>query len=226
MTTLQRDANRLLGYTAQQTLDYVQSLYEKKFCTYPRTDSRYLTDDMVEGGKRCCILFGGYLRKRMFRLRFAQNRCATAKRYPTTTLSFPPSLPVKQTSVLCLPASVKILMMIARQVLRSVSESYRYRETVAVLTCDGNRYTAKGKTVLNMGWKAYNEKEPADKILPELSDGDELQVADSKIKEGMTKPPARFTEDSLLSAMEVAGAKDMPRTPSEKVWEHLRLVQA
>ena len=128
-----------------------------------------------------------------------------------------PTIVAGETDIGSLPAGEReILMMIARQVLRSVSESYRYRETVAVLTCDGNRYTAKGKTVLNMGWKAYNEKEPADKILPELSDGDELQVADSKIKEGMTKPPARFTEDSLLSAMEVAGAKDMPEDAERK----------
>jgi DNA topoisomerase-3 len=116
-----------------------------------------------------------------------------------------------------LPAGEReILSMIAKQVLRAVSESYRYCETAAVITCNGNTYTTKGKTVLETGWKAYNDKEQTDKILPELADGDKLQVASSEIKEGMTKPPAHFTEDSLLSAMEVAGAKEMPDDAERK----------
>ena len=110
----------------------------------------------------------------------------------------------------------EIIKLIAKQVLRSVSESYRFRETVAVLSCSDHIFTAKGKVVQNVGWKAYNEKEQTDKVLPELADGDELKVASSEIKEGTTKPPSHFTEDSLLSAMETAGAKDMPDDAERK----------
>ena len=215
LTTLQRDANRLLGFTAQQTLDYVQSLYEKKLCTYPRTDSRYLTDDMAEGVNAVVFCAAGICGADVPPAVCAEQVCNSKK--VSDHHAIIPTIVAGETDIGSLPAGEReILMMIARQVLRSVSESYRYRETVAVLTCDGNRYTAKGKTVLSMGWKAYNEKEQADKILPELSDGDELQIAGSRIKEGMTKPPARFTEDSLLSAMEVAGAKDIPEDAERK----------
>ena len=110
----------------------------------------------------------------------------------------------------------EIIRLIAKQVLRSVSESYRFRETVAVLSCGDNSFTAKGKIVQNVGWKAYSEKEQTDKTLPELADGDELKVASSEIKEGTTKPPSHFTEDSLLSAMETAGAKEMPDDAERK----------
>ena len=128
-----------------------------------------------------------------------------------------PTMVAGETDLKTLPAGEReILAMIAKQVLRAVSESYRYCETVAVITCNGNTYTTKGKTVLETGWKAYNDKEQTDKILPELADGDKLQVASSEIKEGMTKPPAHFTEDSLLSAMEVAGAKEMPDDAERK----------
>lgn len=122
-----------------------------------------------------------------------------------------------ETDIKTLPAGEReILMMIAKQVLRAVSESYRYCETVVVINCNGNTYTAKGKTILETGWKAYNDKEQTDKVLPELADGDELQVAKSEIKEGTTKAPSHYTEDSLLSAMEVAGAKEMPDDAERK----------
>lgn len=183
LTTLQRDANRQLGYTAQQTLDYVQSLYEKKLCTYPRTDSRFLTDDMADGVKAVVI-------------------CSAA---------------ICETNIGSLPAGEReILILIAKQMLRAVSEASRFRETTAEITCGGTSFTAKGKTIEAIGWKAYNDKEQTDKVLPELSEGDELKVGSSEIKEGTTKPPAHFTEDSLLSAMEVAGAKDMPDDAERK----------
>lgn len=215
LTTLQRDANRQLGYTAQQTLDYVQSLYEKKLCTYPRTDSRYLTDDMANGVNAvvdCSVGICGVSAPAVV----LREQICNSKKVSDHHAIIPTAVAAK-TDLSTLPAGEReILTMIAKQVLRAVSESYRYRETVAVITCNGNTYTTKGKTVLETGWKAYNDKEQTDKVLPELADGDELQVASSEIKEGMTKPPAHFTEDSLLSAMEVAGAKETPDDAERK----------
>ena len=215
LTTLQRDANRLLGYTAQQTLDYVQSLYEKKLCTYPRTDSRYLTDDMADGVNAVVVCSVGICKESAPAVILSKQICNSKK--VSDHHAIIPTTVAPKTDLSTLPTGEReILMMIAKQVLRAVSKSYRYLETVAVITCNSNTYTAKGKTVLETGWKAYNDKEQTDKALPQLADGDELQVASSEIKDGTTKPPAHYTEDSLLSAMEVAGAKEMPDDAERK----------
>ena len=215
LTTLQRDANRQLGYTAQQTLDYVQSLYEKKLCTYPRTDSRYLTDDMagsVNAIVDCSVGICGVSAPAVV----LREQICNSKKVSDHHAIIPTAVAGKS-DINALPAGEReILTMIAKQVLRAVSESYRYRETVATISCGDRTFTAKGKVVVNTGWKAYNEKEQTDKVLPELTDGDELTVASSEIKEGKTTPPAHFTEDSLLSAMEVAGAKEMPDDAERK----------
>ena len=215
LTTLQRDANRLLGYTAQQTLDYVQSLYEKKLCTYPRTDSRYLTDDMADSVKAVVICSAGTCGGAEPASVKASQVCNSKK--VSDHHAIIPTMVAGETDLKTLPVGEReILSMIAKQVLRAVSEAYRFRETTAEIICGSTAFTAKGKTITNVGWKAYNEKEQTDKVLPELHNGDELTVASSEIKEGTTKPPAHFTEDSLLSAMEVAGAKEMPDDAERK----------
>ena len=215
LTTLQRDANRLLGYTAQQTLDYVQSLYEKKLCTYPRTDSRYLTDDMADGVNAVVACSVGICGMSAPAVVLHPQICNSKK--VSDHHAIIPTAVAAKTDLNTLPAGEReILTMIAKQVLRAVSESYRYRETTVVISCGGSTYTTKGKTILETGWKAYNDNEQTDKVLPELADGDELTVASSEIKEGTTKPPSHFTEDSLLSAMEVAGAKEMPDDAERK----------
>ena len=215
LTTIQRDANRLLGYTAQQTLDYVQSLYEKKLCTYPRTDSRYLTDDMADNVKAVVICSAGICGGAEPASVKASQVCNSKK--VSDHHAIIPTMVAGETDLKTLPAGEReILSMIAKQVLRAVSEAYRFRETIAEIICGSTAFTAKGKTITNVGWKAYNEKEQTDKVLPELHNGDELTVASSEIKEGTTKPPAHFTEDSLLSAMEVAGAKEMPEDAERK----------
>ncbi len=215
LTTLQRDANRQLGYTAQQTLDYVQSLYEKKLCTYPRTDSRYLTEDMADGVNAVVVCSVGICGEAAPAVVLPRQICDSKK--VSDHHAIIPTLVAGETDINALPAGEReIIKMIAKQVLRAVSESYRFRETIAVITCGDNTFTAKGKIVENVGWKIYNEKEQTDKVLPELADGDELKVASSEIKEGKTKPPSHFTEDSLLSAMEVAGAKEMPDDAERK----------
>ena len=215
LTTLQRDANRQLGYTAQQTLDYVQSLYEKKLCTYPRTDSRYLTEDMADGVNAVVICSIGICGEAAPVVVLPRQICDSKK--VSDHHAIIPTMVAGETDINTLPAGEReIIKLIAKQVLRAVSESYRFRETVAVISCGDNTFTAKGKIVENIGWKIYNEKEQTDKVLPELADGDELKVASSEIKKGKTKPPAHFTEDSLLSAMEVAGAKEMPDDAERK----------
>lgn len=215
LTTLQRDANRQLGYTAQQTLDYVQSLYEKKLCTYPRTDSRYLTEDMADGVNAVVACSVGICDEAAPPEVLSRQICNSKK--VSDHHAIIPTLVAGETDINALPAGEReIIKLIAKQVLRAVCDSFRYRETVAVISCGDHTFTAKGKVVENPGWKIYNEKEQTDKVLPELADGDELKVASSEIKEGTTKPPAHFTEDSLLSAMEVAGAKDMPDDAERK----------
>lgn len=215
LTTLQRDANRQLGYTAQQTLDYVQSLYEKKLCTYPRTDSRYLTDDMADGVNAIVICSAGICDEAAPSVVLPKQICNSKK--VSDHHAIIPTLVAGETDIDTLPIGEReIIKLIAKQVLRAVSESYRFCETVGVLSCGDNIFTAKGKVVENIGWKAYSEKEQTDKVLPELADGDELKVVSSEIKEGTTKPPSHFTEDSLLSAMETAGAKEMPDDAERK----------
>lgn len=215
LTTIQRDANRQLGYTAQQTLDYVQSLYEKKLCTYPRTDSRYLTDDMADSVKAVVICSAGICGGAEPASVKASQVCNSKK--VSDHHAIIPTMVAGEIDLKTLPAGEReILSMIAKQVLRAVSEAYRFRETTAEIICGSTAFTAKGKTIINVGWKAYNEKEQTDKVLPELHNGDELTVASFEIKEGTTKPPAHFTEDSLLSAMEVAGAKEMPEDAERK----------
>ena len=215
LTTLQRDANRQLGYTAQQTLDYVQSLYEKKLCTYPRTDSRYLTDDMADGVNAVVACSVGICDEAAPPEVLSRQICNSKK--VSDHHAIIPTLVAGETNINTLPAGEReIIKLIAKQVLRAVCDSFRYRETVAVISCGDRTFTAKGKIIENPGWKIYNEKEQTDKVLPELADGDELKVANAEIKEGTTKPPAHFTEDSLLSAMEVAGAKDMPDDAERK----------
>lgn len=215
LTTLQRDANRQLGYTAQQTLDYVQSLYEKKLCTYPRTDSRYLTDDMADGVNVVVACSVGICDEAAPPEVLSRQICNSKK--VSDHHAIIPTLVAGETDINTLPAGEReIIKLIAKQVLRAVCDSFRYRETVAVISCGDHTFTAKGKIVENTGWKIYNEKEQTDKVLPELADGDELKVANAEIKEGTTKPPSHFTEDSLLSAMEAAGAKDMPDDAERK----------
>lgn len=215
LTTLQREANRQHGYTAQQTLDYVQSLYEKKLCTYPRTDSRYLTDDMASGVSAtvniCAAVCG------LSAPSVVQSKQVCDSKKVTDHHAIIPTAVAGKTDISVLPAGEReILTMISKQVLRAVSGKYRYCETVAEIAFGDTVFTAKGKTVVEIGWKAYNDTEQTDKVLPELQDGDELNVEGAEVKEGMTKPPAHFTEDALLSAMEVAGAKEMPDDAERK----------
>ena len=215
LTALQRDANRLLGYTAQQTLDYLQSLYEKKLCTYPRTDSRYLTDDMESGVNALALCCAGICGTEPPAAVCSGQVCSSKK--VSDHHAVVPTMAAGETDLEALPAGEReILRLVSRQVLMAVSAPFVYLETEARLDCGGNGFSAKGKTVVQPGWKAYADAELTDKPLPELSEGQSLPVSSCAVKEGKTTPPKHFTEDTLLSAMETAGKEDMPETAERR----------
>ena len=215
LTTLQRDANRILGFTAQQTLDYLQSLYEKKLCTYPRTDSRYLTDDMESGVNALALCCAGICGTEPPAAVCSGQVCSSKR--VSDHHAVVPTMAAGETDLETLPAGEReILRLAARQVLMAVSAPFVYLETEARLDCGGNAFAAKGKTVIQLGWKAYADAELTDKPLPELSEGQLLSVSSCAVKEGKTTPPKHFTEDTLLSAMETAGKEDMPEDAERK----------
>jgi DNA topoisomerase-3 len=229
LTTLQRDANRLLGYTAQQTLDYLQNLYEKKLCTYPRTDSRYLTSDMAASLPELVRLTAGALP-------FAAGMelvCNAAQvindKKVTDHHAVIPTRNLQGADLSGLPVGEKaVLELVALRLLCAVAQPYTFTETAVVVECAGAEFTAKGRTVKQLGWRALDaayraglknaepDKETEDKALPELSEGQTLPLSGAAVKEGKTTPPKHFTEDTLLSAMETAGKDDMPEDAERK----------
>ena len=194
LTTLQRDANRLLGFTAQQTLDYLQSLYEKKLCTYPRTDSRYLTDDM-EAGVAAVLKTAEGVTGLTFNGVMNTHIVCNSKKVSDHHAVIPTEAAGKK-DISGLPKGEReILTLLAMSVLRAVSKPYRYEETTVMLSCAGQTFTAKGKTVLDMGWKQYGtEPGEPDDVLPTLGMGQILPVQWAAVKESKTTPPRRYSE--------------------------------
>ena len=216
LTTLQRDANRTLGYTAQQTLDYLQALYEKKLCTYPRTDSRYLTDDMEASVPEYVTAAAAVLNTDAPTAIHAAQVCNSKK--VSDHHAVIPTLSAGSADLDALPLGEReILKLAARGLLRAVSEAHRYAETTVTLDCGGHSFTAKGKTVISPGWRNYDsEKKDKENALPELTEGQTVSVTTATVKEGQTTPPKHYTEDTILSSMETAGAKDMPEDAERK----------
>lgn len=214
LTTLQRTANRELGYTSQQTLDYLQALYEKKLCTYPRTDSRYLTDDMVSLIPELVRISADICKAEQ---PVTMNTTICNSQKVTDHHAIVPTVSVMSADISVLPTGEReILRLVSRQLLCAVSEPFRYAETVAVLDCVGYIFTVKGRETLADDWKAYTENEPNDKVLPELKINGEYPVKSVSVKAGETTPPAHFTEDSLLHAMETAGKEETPEDAERK----------
>lgn len=230
LTTLQRDANRLLGFTAQQTLDYLQNLYEKKLCTYPRTDSRYLTSDMAEGLPVLVNLTANAMPFRKGIGITCNPEAVINDKKVTDHHAVIPTRNLQDADLSALPVGEKaVLELVAARLLCAVAEPHLYEETAATLVCAGQEFAAKGKTIQRPGWRrldaAYHaglknapepEERPEEKTLPELSQGQSLPVSNASVKEGKTSPPKHFTEDTLLSAMENAGKEDMPDTAERK----------
>ena len=217
LTSLQRDANRLLGFTAQQGLDYAQSLYEKKLITYPRTDSRFLTDDMAASLPGLVTdVRKAFAVEEPFSIHVQQVINGSKV---TDHHALLPTKSMANADLAALPAGERnVLRLIAARLLCAVGEPYCYAETTLTTICAGEEFTAKGKVVLSEGWKAVErkmlgellgkQKEPA--VLPDVQEQSQCSVADAKLKEGQTSPPKSYTEDTLLSAMQAAGADSMP----------------
>ena len=208
LTALQRLANKQLGYTAQQTLDYAQSLYEKKLLTYPRTDSRYLTEDMADGVPALAQLCAAITEEDPPEAILEKQVCCNGKVTDHTALLPTRSAGAADLSVLPTPER-KLLQLVAHQVLLAVSPPWVRKETEVTLSCGGARFTAKGAFTTLPGWRKYQPSE--DKALPQLTQGQELSVDHAEVKEGVTKPPAHYTEASLLAAMEQAGREEQPK---------------
>ena len=215
LTTLQRTANKELGYTAQQTLDYLQSLYEKKLCTYPRTDSRFLTNDMVSLIPELVRISASICKIEQPVTLITGIICNSAK--VTDHHAIVPTVSAKNADVSVLPTGEReILRLVYRQLLCAVSDPFRYEETVVTLDCGGHEFTIKGRNVLSNGWKAYVEQEQNDKELPDLKENAVIPVKTAAVKESFTTPPPHFTEDSILHAMETAGVKETPEDAEHK----------
>ena len=208
LTALQRLANKQLGYTAQQTLDYAQSLYEKKLLTYPRTDSRYLTEDMADGVPALAQLCAAIAEEDPPEAILEKQVCCNGKVTDHTALLPTRSAGAADLSVLPAP-ELKLLQLVARQVLLAVSPPWVRMETEVTLSCGGAYFTAKGAVTTQPGWRTYQPSE--EKALPQLTQGQELTVDHAEVKEGVTKPPAHYTEASLLAAMEQAGRDEQPK---------------
>lgn len=213
LTSLQREANKILGFTAQQTLDYTQSLYEKKLVTYPRTDSRYLTDDMEETIPALVqIMTAAFGIIEMIPIHSGQ--IINGKKV-TDHHAIIPTRELQNCKMQELPAGeVAILQLVVCRLLEAVGDPFRYAETVVETICADTVFSSKGREVIALGWKRIteifrpkrNEKEP--ELLPSLQEGQPLQVKQASIKEGQTSSPKHYTEDTLLLNMEKAG--DVP----------------
>lgn len=229
LTTLQREANRLFGFTAKQTLDYAQTLYEKRLLTYPRTDSRFLTDDMEQTA-------AGIVADLVPMLTFMEGaafspeirRVLNSAKVSDHHAIIPTAEFVKQGFSGLADSEKKLLSLVCCKLLCAVSPAHEYEAVTATFTCGGQTFTAKGKTVLSPGWKDIDRrfraslKTDADEDgeaapeLPAITEGQVFEDMAASVTEHFTSPPKPYTEDTLLSAMERAGAEDMPDDAERK----------
>lgn len=202
LTTLQRECNKYFGYSAKQTLDYAQSLYEKKLITYPRTDSRCLTEDMITS------TINNILGKNDFdtgRIKTVFN-----SKKVTDHHAIIPTISSLKEDVSKLPLSeAKVYFLISDKFHASVGYPLIENTTKIVASFDGFEFTSSGKVIKDEGFskylKEYKSKKSEDTVLPDVSVGDVLSVENKEVKEKFTQPPKHFTEDTLLKSMEIAG---------------------
>ena len=222
LTTLQREANRVFGYTAKQTLDYAQSLYEKKLLTYPRTDSRYLTCDMAETASVVLHLAARVPPFDACPEFFPDVAALVNDKEVSDHHALIPTLELEKADVPGLPVGERnILLLVCCKLLCAVAEPFVYEAVTATFDCGGHTFTAKGRQVLSQGWRAIQEvfhsslkekpeDEDAEGVLPALTEGQAFESVVASVTEHFTSPPKPYTEDTLLSAMENAGKEDMP----------------
>nr|WP_325300962.1 DNA topoisomerase 3 [uncultured Oscillibacter sp.] len=228
LTTLQREANRVFGYTAKQTLDYAQSLYEKKLLTYPRTDSRYLTGDMAETASVVLHLAARVAPFDACPEFFPDVLALVNDKEVSDHHALIPTLELEKADVPALPVGERnILLLVCCKLLCAAAEPFLYEAVTATFECGGHTFTAKGKSVLSQGWRAIQEvfrsslkekpdDEDVDDRLPALTEGQVFELVAASVTEHFTSPPKPYTEDTLLSAMENAGKEDMPDEAERK----------
>lgn len=218
LTTLQRDANRILGYTAQQTLDYAQSLYEKKLCTYPRTDSRYLTEDM-ENTIDALLKVSAKLTSNDLKTHEFTTYKVCDNRKVSDHHAIIPTFTAGKVDLFELNKGERdILKMIALRLICSVAEPYIYYSETAVIRCGNTDFKVKYKDITEYGWKDFMKSDDDDEVIIKngIEIGDFYEVNEIEVKEGKTKPKPHYTEDTLLSAMENAGAAEAPKDAERK----------
>ncbi len=234
LTTLQREANKQFGYTAQQTLDYMQALYEGKLVTYPRTDSQYLSDDMEETAMNVikAIFETSTFEIIVPDVIFNPNvkYCINNEKV-TGHHAIIPTVNIATTDLSELPAPHKnILMLVSSRLLCATSMSHNYVTTGVKILCENTTFQANGKEITVQGWKFFEEKAKAAfknkstddegdkeiKSLPALSQGMIFHNVSAKTAEHFTNPPKAYTEDTLLSAMEHAGRDEYDDENTEK----------
>ena len=235
LTSLQRDANKMFGFTAKKTLDHTQALYERKLVTYPRTDSRFLTDDMestandvIEAVKKTITFVPGVTYEPD--IKPVMNSKKVSDHHAII-----PTVEIAKSDLNALSEDEKkVLYLIATRLLEATSAPYLYTTQKVVFDCGGTEFTANGKLVRDSGWKVYeealrnyykisskNDSNTDDNIseeqkLPDIKDGEIFDKVDGKVTEHFTKPPSRYTEATLLSAMEKAGSEDMENDVERK----------
>ena len=221
LTSLQREANKIYGYTAKQTLDLAQTLYEKRLLTYPRTDSAFLTDDMGDTAAKTVSMLSGKL-PFMEGAEFAPDVSRTLdSRQVSDHHAIIPTMELAKTDISTLPESERnILTLAGARLIFAAAEPHIFEAVTAVFSCAGTEFTARGKTVLAGGWKDLerryratlkskpDEETEAENTLPELSEGQTFECPTAKVTEHFTTPPKPHNEATLLSAMERAGNGD------------------
>lgn len=225
LTSLQREANKKFGYTAQQTLDYLQNLYEGKLATYPRTDSQYITTDMEQTAidviNAVNSVFGLAVVGQSDTKRIVNDKKVTGHH------AILPTVNIADTNLDELPEGQRnILKIIALRLVCAVSEPHKYQSVKAEITCENNSFSASGKLILQNGWKSIDEKIKAkdedttlsqvETKLPELTEGQTFNNVTAEKSEHFTAPPKPYTEDTLLSAMEHAGQEDYDEETEKK----------
>lgn len=221
LTTLQREANRQFGYTAQQTLDYTQALYEKKLVTYPRTDSQFLTDDMEQTARSMIdTIFSVFPAFGQLDFEPKVKRCINNKKVSDHHAVIP-TAEISSADLNALPDGEKnILQLVAAKLVLATAAPHRYESTKVTVICENHPFTATGRIVVEDGWKALESKirsssaaqeekdEPDEKKLPQICEGQTFDNVAAHKAEHWTSPPKPYTEDTLLSAMETAGNSD------------------
>ena len=222
LTSLQREANKIYGYTAKQTLDLAQTLYEKRLLTYPRTDSAFLTDDMGDTAAKTVTMLSGKL-PFMEGAEFTPDVSRTLDSSKVSDHhAIIPTMELAKTDLAALPESERnILTLAGARLIFAAAEPHIFEAVTAVFSCAGTEFTARGKTVLAGGWKDLERRyratlkgkpDPEDmeeeNTLPELSEGQTFTSPTAKVTEHFTTPPKPHNEATLLSAMERAGNGD------------------